>query len=276
MTLFINMRQAAIAGGIPAEAYVIEARTASSMKTLPWAEVHKAVSGKRLLIHCHGFNVPMKNAIDSGVVIEGHIKLAADEQFMAVLWPGDWHVPAVNYAFEHWDAMKSGRLLARFLDQHCGQAQSLSLGSHSLGGRVVLEALLAMSAPVRQMCIAAPAVDNDCLSNRFAEALSRVERLTVLSSKSDRVLRWAYPLGDFFSDVFGDDDSAFRGAMGLKGPRPMPGPPVRAQAIPTDDKYDHGDYFPGAAVQPGGKAPKWVKATNFWAKALRAEGVLTW
>ena len=125
------------------------------------------------------------------------------------------------------------------------------------------------------MCIAAPAVDNDSLSKRFKEGLARVERLTVLSSKKDKVLRWAYPLGDFFSDVFGDDDSAFRGALGLRGPRPMPGPPVQARAIPTDDDYDHGDYFPGKAATPGGKPPKWVKATDFCARALRA-GPLTW
>jgi len=277
LTLFINLRRAAVGGGLPEQAYLIEGAAPSALKTLTWPEAHAAVRGKRLLIFCHGFNVSMQSAVRGAVVMEGFLSPADDEVFLAVLWPGDWHIPVINYSFEHVDAMKSGRLLARFLEQHCAHAADVSLGSHSLGGRVVLETLAAMKGRVRQMCVAAPAVDADCLSKKFAPALSRVERLTVLSSEKDTTLRWAYPLGDFFSDVFGDDDSAFRGALGLRGPRPNVGAPVHAQQIPASDNYDHGHYFPGPPIPAGGKPqPSWVSATRYWASAMRGEPNPKW
>lgn len=277
MTLFINMRQASVSGGVSSHAYVIRARSATEIEgdAVPWAKVRQEVEGKRLLIYCHGFNVSMASAIDGAVIMEEHLNPRPDELFLAVLWPGDWFVKLVNYSFEYKDAVRAGRLLARFIDEHCGRASSVSMGSHSLGGRVVLEALATTASRIAQMCVAAAAVDADCLSKTFAASLSKVQRLTVLSSEKDNALRWAYPLGDFFSDVFGDDDSAFRGALGLGGPRPKAGPPVHADAIPPTDDYDHTHYFPGKRP-PAGQAAKWARSTEYWGRAMRGHTPMQW
>lgn len=269
MTLFVNLRRAAVGGGLPAEAYVVEGDSPAALKTLAWAEVAPRLRARRLLIHVHGFNVSLQSGVEGAVRMEQHIAPADDELFLAVLWPGDFQVPVINYSWEFHDAVKAGQRLAAFLDRRCGEAASVSLGSHSLGGRVVLEALAAASRRIAQMCVAAPAVDADVLGKGYAPALAKVDRLTVVSSESDQVLRWAYPLGDFFSDVFGDTDSPFRGALGLKGPRPAAGPPVQAFPIPKADGYDHGNYFPGPAIPATGKPPKWVRATTYWAQAMR-------
>ena len=276
MTLFVNLRQAAVGGGLPAEASVVSATEPAALRTLPWQEALAEIRGRRLMIFCHGFNVSLQGGVRSAVAMQAHLQPAADELYLAVLWPGDFRVPVVNYPFEYEDAVRAGRLLARFIDRRCGEAAAVSLGAHSLGGRVVLEALAAASRRVAEMCVAAPAVDADCLTQRFAPSLAHVGRLTVLSSESDRVLRWAYPLGDFFSDIFGDTDSPFRGALGLSGPRPRAGPPVHAQAIPKADRYDHGDYVPGKATQPGQPAPKWARAVGYWGRAMRGDAQLRW
>jgi len=276
VTLFINMRRRPVGGGMYDEAYVVENATDTTLRgvAMPWPEVLKRVAGRRLLIHCHGFNVSMQSGIQSAVRMEQHLAPADDELFLAVLWPGDYYVKVVNYSFEYRDAIEAGRLLATFIDKRCGGARSVSLGSHSLGGRVVLEALAATGTRVDQMCLAAPAVDASCLSKRFAPGLSRVQRLAVLTSKKDNVLRWAYPLGDFFSDIFGDSDSALEGALGFGGPSPRGGPPVHWDPIPEKPPYDHGDYFPSGP--PSAAKIKWIKSTEYWGRAMRGAPGLKW
>ena len=98
------------------------------------------------------------------------------------------------------------------------------------------------------------AVDDDVLtSKQYAAAYDHCETVHVLSSRCDQVLKFAYPAGDFFSDIFGDNDSPFTGALGRYGPQPFPsGGHATHNPIPKADKYDHGDYMPS----PGSKWPK--------------------
>lgn len=61
------------------------------------------------------------------------------------------------------------------------------------------------------------------------------------------MLRLAYPIGDWFGDVFlGDRDSPVRGALGRYGPRwsRPAAPSVPGVKLGDGLKYDHGDYFP--------------------------------
>ncbi len=275
MTLFINMRRLTVGGGLTKEAYVLEGAALGDLRTLTWAEARARMGAKKLLIFCHGFNVGMQGGVDCAVKMEAFLKPQADECYLAVLWPGDFVVPVVNYSFEYKDAVDGGKLLAAFIATRCAAAPAISLGSHSLGGRLVLEAIAGAGRSIANMCLAAPAVDASCLTKRFAPQLSKVGSLSVLASKEDQVLRWAYPLGDFFSDVFGDDDSAFGGALGRAGPRPAaPDPPVTSWTIPSKEKYGHGSYVPGAAYTPGqAKPPQWVKATRYWGAAMRGQPV---
>jgi len=156
------------------------------------------------------------------------------------------------------------------VDAHMGQAASINLVSHSLGGRVVLEAVKRMQLPVRQVCLTAGAVDNDVLAKQYAAAKAKAGRISVLASRNDRVLRLAYPLGDFGSDVlFGDQDSPWRGALGLKGPKPRETPPkVDHRQIPDAPAYDHGDYFPPGKADAAAGAALWNRAADYIRRAL--------
>jgi hypothetical protein len=215
--------------------------------------VARDTSGADVIVAIHGFNVSRPKAVRSYVTLEAELQLAASQQFFGVLWPGDFWLPVVNYPAEASDAVEAGRRLAAYLDAHMAQAASISFISHSLGGRVLLEAVQRLGRPVNQLCITAGALDNNCLSKQYLAAKRKAERVSVLSSRADTVLKLAYPLGDFGSDVlFGDRDSPWRGALGLKGPNPFePAPKVRHRPIDKGLDYGHGDYFPPSDGGPG-------------------------
>jgi hypothetical protein len=119
-------------------------------------------------------------------------------------------------------------------------------------------------------------VDYDCFERQHAGVLSKAGRISVLASAKDRVLETAYPAGDFLSDVFGDKDSPFGRALGLKGPRrTLPAPNLHYR-IPNEQGYGHSDYFPPGDGPPGdGKAPdaksRWLKSASFAARIVRGQ-----
>ncbi len=106
--------------------------------------------------------------------------------------------------------------------------------------------------PAREVCVLAAAVDDDCLTSpQYDAARKNAKRISVLASRGDLVLRVAYPAGDFFADIFYDDDNPARKALGYHGPRPRADRVLHAQ-IP-DHQYGHGDYFPPADLnKPNG------------------------
>jgi hypothetical protein len=280
MTLFLSVRSQDV-GGPVVPAFCVES-TGGAHPTysapLTGRQVAARVRGRELVVAVHGFNVNRPKGVRSYVTLERELGMPDDRRvFMGVLWPGDFIIPVINYPAEASDAVKSGRYVAEFLDAWCGGAVAVSFVSHSLGGRVLLEAVSAMAAPVKALCITAGAVDNDCLHGQYAAVKAKAGRISVLSSRKDKVLKFAYPLGDFGSDVlWGDDDSPWRGALGLKGPSPVEAEPkVWHRPIPKAPplNYDHGDYFPpsDAAVPPtppGPTPPGWRTSVAYMRRAL--------
>jgi esterase/lipase superfamily enzyme len=271
VTLYVTVR--AVSGyGPAAAASCVEAQPAQEPAYRPVSEaaVRTGVAGRHVILAAHGFNVSRKGGVNSLAALEAYLKPRPDEAFFGVLWPGDWWIPVINYSAEADDAVDAGRRLAAYVDANMGQAASINLVSHSLGGRVVLEAAARMRTRVRQLCLTAGAVDNDVLSRQYAAAKRNARRISVLASRKDRVLRLAYPLGDFGSDVlFGDDDSPWRGALGLKGPKPREAPPaVEHRQIPDTPAYGHGDYFPPGKADAGAAAAAWNRAADYIRRAL--------
>ncbi|MCR5875936.1 alpha/beta hydrolase [Phenylobacterium sp. J426] len=239
-------------------------------------EVRRKVEDKHVILAIHGFNVSRDSGVRSLAALERRLALRDNELFFGVLWPGDWWLPVINYPAEADDAVRAGRQLAAYVDENMAHAPAVSMVSHSLGGRVLLEAAQHVRRPVRELCVTAGAVDNDVLGKGYARAKAVSRRVSVLSSRNDMVLRLAYPLGDFGSDIFwGDNDSPWRGALGLKGPRPVEREKVEHWPIPLRPKYGHGDYFPpggfGAADQdPDGE---WTRAVRYIRRCLDGEPV---
>lgn len=247
MTLYLNMRQGAV-GGALIEPYVLSGdglAAKPTLRTLDHRAAAERVQGRTVVFAVHGFNVSYEKGVRSLAKLEKALALPSDHVFMGVLWPGDYWIPAINYPAEWQDAVQGGQHLARYADAVLKDAQGFSFFSHSLGGRLALEAASHLRRRLVRVCLAAPATDDDCLERPYDVAVRNAERLTWLASKKDNVLRIAYRLGDWAGDLFfGDDDAPGSGALGWHGARWRGSPTAFGVQIPKEQKFDHGDYFP--------------------------------
>ncbi len=248
MSLFLDFRTEGVAGSVLDEPHVLEANGLVDPPVLEYLDpslLAARIAGREIVFATHGFNVSRVKGVHTLARLERDLNLPATFVFVGVLWPGDWWIPVVNYPSEAGDAVRCGRSLARFVNTRLSAAADLSFVSHSLGGRLVLEAVKRLDRPAREVCVLAAAVDDDCLTTTQYDAARRnARRVSVLASKGDRVLQIAYPVGDFLSDILYDDDSPERKALGYHGPRPRAEHVLHAQ-IPGRE-YEHWDYFPPA------------------------------
>ena len=267
MTLFLSFRTSPRAGGILDTPQVLEASDfGDPVKGLPVEVAPERIAGREIVFVAHGFNVSFEEGVRALARFERALALPPTFVFAGVLWPGDYWVPVINYPAEADDAVRCGALLAAFARQHLAAARELSFVSHSLGGRLVLEAVKRLHRPAREVCLLAAAVDDNCLATRqYEAALSNAKRMSVVASRGDRVLGAAYPLGDFFSDLFYDGDSPRRRALGYHGPHPMSPTVLHAQIGGRD--YGHGDYLPSSA-RIASSEKLWEKPAKFVAETL--------
>jgi hypothetical protein len=245
-----------------------------AMTAPPWGLLPGLVRGKDVLLAAHGFNVSYASGLASLAQLERALGLdvSASDQFLGVLWPGDWAIPAVNYPAEDSIASHAGRLLGGFCNQWLGQARSLNFLSHSLGARVILEAIAACSQRVRTACITAGAVNAGCLGEEYARAAADCDRILTLSSRSDLVLQFAFPPGDFLADILYPDHPQFEEALGREGPERPVAANVGPSQIADAAGYDHGDYFPPGSLQPPTVPPaKWTNSAGFMGRVYRGQ-----
>ncbi len=266
MTLYLNCRTQAIGGSIVSEPYVLEGDGTIdpvALRTLGWDIPAERIAGRTVVLATHGFNVSYAAGVPSLAQVERALDLGPGYVFIGVLWPGDYWIPVINYPAEAGDAVRCGQLVAQFANEKLRAAAAVSFLSHSLGGRLVLEAVKNLRRRAHEVCLTAAAVDDDCLGTaQYLAARANADRVSVLASRRDRVLRIAYPVGDFVSDLlFRDDDSPFRLALGYHGPRPFGLEHVAPAQIPDTDGYDHGDYFSAS--------PMGARAERFMSEALR-------
>jgi hypothetical protein len=253
MSLYVNLRYGAVGGGLRTDPYLIEGdgRVAKpKMAALDSREAARRVAGRTLVFTVHGFNVSYDKGLRSLARLEDALALPPNFLCVGVLWPGDFFIPAINYPGEWRDAVNGGKALARFANTTLSGASDVCFLSHSLGGRLALEAVAGLNRKAARVCLTAAATDDDCLEKPYDVAVANSGLLTYLASKKDMVLKLAYPIGDWAGDVFfGDDDSALRGALGRNGARwPRTHRPTAwGLTVPDSPKYDHGNYFPPSA-----------------------------
>ena len=272
MVWIINQRTDGHAGDIArADCWATGGGAAPKYDPVPADVVAARAAGLQVVVAIHGFNVNRPDAVRAYVTLEARLGLDPNTHlFVGVCWPGDGIVPIINYSWESKDAMSCGGYLADYLDTAMPDAAGFSFVSHSLGGRVLLQAVRKLGRTADEVCITAGAVDDDCLVREFSAVTGKARRVSVLSSRRDPVLRLAYPLGDFVTDVFlGGKDSPWHGALGLGGPNPK-GQPRGVQHWPIDraSRYGHGDYFPPSAPGPPAVG-KWERSVAYMGRAIR-------
>lgn len=208
---------------------------------------------RHVVILVHGFNVNRESGQQQLSAFAN--ALAADRlvttSWLCYTWPGDAAIGPAIYPFVGNDADDAGLELARFIEWAIPAGTTLSFVSHSLGARVVLEALQALpreTYPIDQVCTMAAAVDDFGVSDpeAYRSAVERVGRFSVLASERDNTLRWGYPVGDLLQSFFFRNDVA-GAALGFHGPRPRHDKQVPANVehvqIPTSVGADHSDYL---------------------------------
>jgi len=271
VSLFLNFRSQSV-GGAVIDPYVLTGDPLAGMtgvKVVDWPKVADLASGKDVLFAVHGFNVSYESGAMSAARLDATLDLGPDALFLGVLWPGDFWLPAVNYPFAGDVSIDCGKRLAAFCAKWMSEANSLNFVSHSLGARLVLEAVKGLKAPqtARTVCLTAGAINSDCLAAEYAAALANTKTTSTLSSTADHVLQLAFPLGDLIADLLDDDHTPFTPALGYWGPKkPVPAG-VRKSRIPQAQGYDHGNYMP-PSIPPVPPDNRWENVAQFMKNAF--------
>ncbi len=227
---------------------------------LPLADLQSFICGKDVLIATHGFNNNRQDGIQALAEWRKLLTLPDSAAYLGLLWPGDSEsLHALCYPAEPAHAMQAGAIAAAFVDAAFQSAASLSFVSHSLGARVILEAITAIKSPVRRAILMAGAIDDRCLTGEFAAIQQKAGQIAVLASKEDEILRWAFPLGDFVAEVLDRDHPWWESALGRFGPAERPDRYLPPCQIPSQWNYGHGDYLrtspPAPSVIPPASGP---------------------
>jgi Alpha/beta hydrolase of unknown function (DUF900) len=249
VTYFIDLRADSAGGNPVASVDDVVVRTEARPDPNPGQpllpELVQAVQGRDVLLGTHGFHVKRADGISNLSHWNEWLQLGDNGVFIGVLWPGDarW-VPFIDYPVEGNEAIKSGQLLAKFLDKYFVGANSISFTSHSLGARVVLETIRNISDPsrLRTITLMAGAIDDTCLSDEYSDAAARMSRISVLSSNCDDVLKLAFPLGNPIAGILTRGDPYWHGALGRFGPNP-PNQPAKLSVDPIlPNNWDFGHF----------------------------------
>ena len=273
MSYFLNLRQH-VNGGEPVanvdsiqvlrfEGAVPPSDKSEPVKVCTLASLQKDLRGRDLLLVAHGFNWSWEFGLERLSEWEGWMRLPSSALPLFVLWPGDsaW-LHGLDYPAEDSVASQCGKLLADFVSANLTMAASLSFASHSLGARVVLEALrnLPSNAAVRHLILMAAAIDDNSLATDYAGAMQQVGRVTNVRSEKDMVLAAVFPLGNPIAGVFDHTHPYFKGALGRDGPsgfgtdEPWPANLDPSPDMPSYWNYGHHSYmkadWPGADPDP--------------------------
>ena len=244
MTWFLNLRQYGTGGGVADQVTVMD----DSGKRYPGvpAEFLNDIRGRDVLLATHGFAVSQKAGLQELTDWEGVLDLGPNGAFVGVLWPGDscW-LPFLHYPEEYNEADASGDLLAPFLEANFTSAVSISFSSHSLGARMVLQAVSGLQAiHPRRVMLMAGAIDADCLTTEYAKAAQAIGDISVLASREDWVLEFSFPVGNPVATLITPGHPYYKSALGREGPAPTtPAQVTSPWQLPDSWNYGHLDYL---------------------------------
>lgn len=255
---------------------------------LALGDLQQYVRGRDVLIATHGFANNREDGIHELAEWRKLLTLPDSAAYLGVLWPGDSEFfGPLCYPNEPSQAMDAGAKLAAFLDNDLQGAASFSFVSHSLGARVILNAIVTLQSPVpvRRAIVMAGAVNDDCLTVEFSSIQQKAEQIVVLASQEDDVLRWAFPVGDLAAEIIDKDHPWWESALGRFGPAGRPGRYLPPCEIPNSWNFGHGDYLrskppapaiilpPASPAMPDPAAPPPLNGDAGWQEAWSASVV---
>jgi alpha/beta hydrolase family protein DUF900 len=273
MTRFLDVR--VNSGGPPlAKTVAINQWTGQAYQSMPLGDLQNDIRGKNVLIGTHGFNVNRQDGIACLSSWESLLQLGANDIFVGLLWPGDsvW-LHALSYPEEPRIANDAGQLFGPWIEQNFSDAASISFASHSLGARVVLKAISAMTRRVRRCTLMAGAIDDNCLNTEFQNTAANIDAISALASKGDAVLADAFPIGNILGGIIAAGHPWFHTALGRDGPsKPWPANFQAPFQIPDDWGYGHHNYLEVDSTHPAIGVPQDVPPQGAAKPATGATG----
>jgi hypothetical protein len=288
VSLIIDLRQTPSGGFVATEAKLYDSQEPQS-PPLSAAQIQAKFAGKDLVLATHGFNVSATRGLPALEKWDDLCKLPTPHVFVGVLWPGDSQfLPILDYPIEVPVAQQSGELLASFLNMHATSATSISMASHSLGARAILEAASQLRRRVATLVLMASAIEDDCLAREYASAARNTDKIHVVASRADRVLQFAFPLGNPVGELLLHGHPYFRAALGRNGPvsyQEIASSCTHWQMPNGNPSWDfgHGDYMPGPSagapftppVQAPAEGDPLPRDTAHWKPAWSAAVIAT-
>jgi pimeloyl-ACP methyl ester carboxylesterase len=212
-------------------------------------------SRREMIVLIHGFNNDADEADASYQGFRQQQRQLGEDRLLQLdalradmFWPGDADWKALDgldflgYPLAVTTAREAGARLASYFAA-MSHLQSVHFLGHSLGCRVVLETIEALQAAggpsIGRVCLMAAAVPTFMVEpdGRLAKGLRACERVLILYSDADKVLRFAFPAGQSVAD---GHEGFLPRALGYH--RPRPGLPGRVDSIEAAGA-DHGDYW---------------------------------
>jgi hypothetical protein len=198
-----------------------------------WWDDHRPPEQRRVILFVHGFNNDTDDARKSFAHFQDRLALwseGAADDVCWVYWAGDAAGPLsilspLIFPQSVGQALETGPRLATAIRALRGPGKTpceVALVGHSLGCRVILEALLDLQRErtdniITLAFLMAAAVPVDRINGRFADVLHGPRRIprrvVVLHSDEDAVLQMAFRLGH----ALGPDPAPFAEAVGLHG-----------------------------------------------------------
>jgi pimeloyl-ACP methyl ester carboxylesterase len=252
MPQFLDVRASSVGDYLASTVATFQGTSLPNYSSITLSDLRSAIQGRHVLVATHGFNVNRADAIQQLSRWENLLRLPDPSVFVGLLWPGDsvW-LHGLDYPGEPKVANDTGQMIAPFIDANFSGAASISFASHSLGARVILATVQLMKARVRRVILMAGAIDDDCLNTEFRNAAGKIDEISLLASKGDRVLAAAFPLGNFIGGILTKSHPWVRTALGRDGPAsPAPAAFAAPYQMPDIWNYGHLDYLRISAPPP--------------------------
>jgi len=186
---------------------------------------------------------------------------ALEKMFAELFWPGDaaWGLfdllDFLVYPAAVGTAKAAAPRLARYL-RGMPSLRTVHFIAHSLGCRLVLETVDELrrggGPRVGKVCLMAAAVPVYKVESggALAEAMGHAEKVCILHSDDDVILRDAFPPGQTVAE---GNEGFFPKALGLHGLRPGMNSQIDSKKI---DGAHHGDYWGHSTRKPASDAAK--------------------
>ena len=153
---------------------------------------------------CHGYNClgePTRDAFRANAEVMRETGIALPP--VGFLWPGlggNW-IEAAQFHRAQAQADMSAPFLAAYLNS----GEPGVVMAHSLGAKVVLEAIVKYGAKIKLLVLIGAAVAADCFVTDYKDANKTVGKVLVFWSQRDEVLGRAFMLDQVFTHALGHD-----------------------------------------------------------------------